>query len=155
PARDLLNRRGFLAHAGSGLGSIALAHLLSSQGLLAGVECGRAIRPAIDPARPHGAPPPHFEPKAKNVLIIFCSGAVSQLDTFDYKPELIKRHGQPMPGGEKLVTFQGGQGNLTKSPWAFRPRGESGKMVSDLLPLLGDMADEMCFIHSLTSKTNT
>ena len=44
--------------------------------------------------------------------MIFCSGAVSHLDTFDYKPELIKRHGQPMPGADKLVTFQGEQGNL-------------------------------------------
>ena len=87
--------------------------------------------------------------------MIFCSGAVSQLDTFDYKPELIKRHGQPMPGGEKLITFQGEQGNLTKSPWEFRPYGQSGKMVSDLVPHLGELADEMCFIHSLTGKTNT
>ncbi len=87
--------------------------------------------------------------------MIFCSGAVSQIDTFDYKPELIKRHGQPMPGAEGLITFQGQQGNLNKSPWEFRPRGQSGKMVSDLVPHLGALADEMCFIHSLTGKTNT
>jgi hypothetical protein len=87
--------------------------------------------------------------------MIFCSGAVSQVDTFDYKPELIKRHGQPMPGAEGLITFQGQQGNLTKSPWEFRPRGQSGKMVSDLVPHLGALVDEMCFIHSLTGKTNT
>ena len=82
-------------------------------------------------------------------------GACSQIDTLDYKPELIRRHDQPMPGSEKLVTFQGENGNLIKSPYAFRPRGESGKMTSDLLPQLGELADEMCFIHSLTSQTNT
>jgi uncharacterized protein DUF1501 len=68
---------------------------------------------------------------------------------------LIKRHGTPMPGGDKLVTFQGASGNLTKSPWEFKPRGQSGKYVSELLPNLAELADEMCFIHSMTSKTNT
>ena len=60
-----------------------------------------------------------------------------------------------MPGGEKLVTFQGANGNLTKSPYAFKPRGQSGKYVSDLLPNLAELADEMCFIHSMTAKANT
>jgi hypothetical protein len=87
--------------------------------------------------------------------MIFCSGAISQVDTWDYKPELIKRHGQPMPGGDKLITFQGEQGNLMKSPWEFKPRGQSGKMVTDLLPKLGELADEMCFLHGMTGKTNT
>ena len=60
-----------------------------------------------------------------------------------------------MPGGENLVTFQGANGNLTKSPYAFKPRGQSGKFVSDLLPNLAELADEMCFIHSMTAKANT
>ena len=60
-----------------------------------------------------------------------------------------------MPGAEGLKTFQGAQGNLTRSPWEFKPRGQSGKMVSELVPQLGELADEMCFIHSLTGKTNT
>ena len=59
-----------------------------------------------------------------------------------------------MPGGN-IVTFQGEQGNLTQSPWKFRPRGESGKMISELVDHLGELADDMCFIHSMTSKTNT
>ncbi len=96
-----------------------------------------------------------FPAKAKNVLVIFCSGACSQLDTFDYKPELIKRHDQPMPGGDKIRTFQAAQGNLQQSPWKFKPRGESGKLITDLVPHLGELADDMCFIHSMTSKTNT
>ena len=87
--------------------------------------------------------------------LIFCCGACSQLDTFDYKPELIRRHGQPLPGSEKLITFQGEQGTLTRSPWEFRPRGQCGKMISDLVPHLGELADDICFIHSMQGKTNT
>lgn len=148
----LLQRRRFLADTVSGLSGIALASLLSGEGLLAEES---PIRPSIDPSRPFAARSPHIAARAKRVLVIFCSGACSQLDTFDYKPELIRRHGQPLPGGESLVTFQGAQGNLTQSPWAFKPRGESGKMVSELVPQLAELADDMCFIHSLTSKTNT
>ncbi|MFT5131240.1 MAG: hypothetical protein ACI8W8_004876, partial [Rhodothermales bacterium] len=149
----LLNRRHFLDHSARGLSGIALASLLQQENLLAADRA--PIRPVIDPSRPFAPRNTHHRAAAKKVLVIFCSGACSQLDTFDYKPELIKRHGQPLPGAEKLVTFQGGQGNLTKSPWEFRPRGESGKMISDLVPQLGELADDMCFIHSLTSKTNT
>jgi hypothetical protein len=60
-----------------------------------------------------------------------------------------------MPGFEKLITFQGENGALTCSPYVFRPRGQSGKMTSDLLPRLGDLADDLCFVHSVTTKTNT
>lgn len=150
---SLLNRRHFLSHSTTGLSSIALASLLQEQHLLAAETT--PIRPQIEPGRPFAARDSHHEPAAKNVLMIFCSGACSQLDTFDYKPELIKQHGKPMPGAEDLVTFQGQQGMLTKSPWEFTPRGESGKMVSALVPRLGELADDMCFIHSLTGKTNT
>ncbi len=148
----LLNRREFLAHTATGLGGIALTHLLGRDSAWANPA---PIRPDINPANPNAPRAPHFAPRAKRVLMIFCSGAVSQIDTFDYKPELIKRHGQAMPGAEGLITFQGAQGNLNKSPWEFRARGQSGKMVSDLVPHLGALADEMCFIHSLTGKTNT
>src|SRR4051794_37449185 len=135
--RRLLDRRAFLRHSVSGLGAIALASLLRGEGLLA--DTGRNSVPDIRPEHPLSPRPPHFAPKARRVLVIFCSGACSQLDTWDYKPELIKRHGQPLPGGDKLITFQGGQGNLTRSPWRFSPRGQSGKYVSDLLPNLADL----------------
>ncbi|WP_417732643.1 DUF1501 domain-containing protein [Rosistilla oblonga] len=147
------SRRQLLLNAAGGLGGIAVASMLHQQGLLAANNA--PLRPQIDPSQPFASRDSHFAPRAKNVLMIFCSGACSQIDTFDYKPELIKRHGQPLPGAENLLTFQGAQGNLTKSPWKFRPRGESGKMVSDLVPMLGELADEMCFFHSLTGKTNT
>ena len=145
--RSLLDRRGFLAHAATGIGGLALASLLRGQNVL-GSPTGKSPSPLAPRA-------PHFAPKAKRVLVIFCSGACSQLDTWDYKPELIKRHGQPLPGADKLITFQGEQGTLTQSPWAFRPRGKCGKYTSDLLPHLGQLVDEMCFIHSMTARSNT
>ncbi len=150
---DILDRRKFLGHTAQGLSGIALASLLQNEGLLA--DDKSPLRPRINPALPFAAREPHFSAKAKNVLMIFCAGACSQLDTFDYKPELIKRNGEPLPGADGLLTFQGKQGNLTKSPWEFKPRGQCGKMVSDLVPMLGELADDMCFIHSLTGKTNT
>ena len=149
--RHLLDRRGFLGHMASGMGGIALSALLAEQGLLAADT--NPARPG--PANPLAPKPPHFAAKAKRVLHIFCTGAVSHLDTWDYKPALIQRDGQPMPGVEKLITFQGENGNLARSPWKFRPRGESGKYISDLVPHLAARADDMCFVHSLTSKTNT
>ena len=149
---SFLNRRNFLKDTGKGLGGIALTSLLARDGLLASNE---PIRPNIEPTKPFSARISHFSPSTKNVIVIFCSGACSQLDTFDYKPDLIKFHGQPMPGGKNLKTFQGEQGNLIKSPWNFKPRGQTGKMISDLVPQLGELADELCFIHSLTGKTNT
>ena len=147
-------RREFLSNLSTGLGGIALASLLNDEGLLA-AEASTPIRPKIDPAHSYAPREAHFPAKAKNVLVIFCSGACSHLDTFDYKPELIKRHDQPMPGGDTIRTFQAVQGNLQQSPWKFKPRGESGKMVTDVVPQLGELADEMCFLHSMTSKTHT
>jgi len=150
--RHLLDRRQFLAHMGSGLGGIALSALLADQGLLAAEMNGAVTTKLANPLAPK---PPHHRAKAKQVIHIFCTGAVSHLDTWDYKPELIKRHGQPMPGAGKLVTFQGENGNLTKSPWEFKPRGQTGKYVSELIPHLAGCVDDICFVHSLTSKSST
>ena len=149
----LPSRRKLLLDTANGLAGIALASLLHQEQTRSADAA--PLRPNIDPASPFAARSVHFPERAKNVLMIFCSGACSQIDTFDYKPELIRQHGRPMPGADELITFQGAQGNLTQSPWKFRPRGECGKMISDLVPMLGDLADDMCFIHSLTGKTNT
>src|SRR5262245_20114442 len=150
-AQHLVNRRRFLADFATGIGGIALASLLTEQGLLAADKDSPDIRPdaPLAPRRPH------FAPKAKRILHVFCTGAVSHLDTFDYKPELEKRHGQPMPGTDALITFQGPNGNLVRPMWKSRPRGQCGKMISDLLPHLAELADELCFIHSMTSKSLT
>ena len=150
---SLLNRRELFGNFSTGLAGLALAALNDSRP--AHAEEHGPIRPAIDPARPHAPRQSHYSPRAKNVLMIFCSGALSHVDTWDYKPELIKRHDTPMPGSDKLITFQGENGNLIKSPWTFRPRGECGKMISDLLPNLAELADDISFIHSMTAKSNT
>src|SRR5438552_18069456 len=131
--RRLLDRRDFLAHAGFGLAGVALTSLLADQGLLA-AEQPPKWSPTFRPEAPLAARPPHFAAKAKRVLMIFCSGALSHVDSFDHKPELIKRHGAQLPGADKLETFQGKHGALTKPLWPFRPRGQCGKMISDLFP---------------------
>ncbi len=146
--RQLLVRRSFLSQTGTSLGAIALASLLQKDGLLAG------RKPDIDSAHPHASRKSHFPAKAKNVLVIFCAGACSQLETFDYKPELIKRDGTPLEGGP-AVTFQGPAGNLARPQYKFRPYGETGKMVSDMVPNLGSLVDDIAFVHTLTSKSNT
>ena len=150
PPRTSLDRRQFLGDSATLLGSTALVTLLGQDGVLADAP----IRPVINPSRPHASRSAHFLPRARQVLMIFCSGGFSPLDSFDYKPELVRRHGEPLPG-KKLITFQGEQGQLTRPLYPFRPRGESGKMVSTLVDHLGELADEMCFVHSVTTKTNT
>ena len=149
--RRLLDRRGFLGDSATALGSIALSSLLAGDSMLA---AGDPIRPLIDPAYPYAPRPPHFSPKAKNVLVIFCAGAVSQLETWDWKPELVKWDDKPLPGGP-AVTFQGPAGNLARPQYAFKPRGQTGKMVSEMIPHLAELTDDIAFVHSLTSKTNT
>ncbi|MFN6161800.1 MAG: DUF1501 domain-containing protein [Planctomycetota bacterium] len=147
-----MDRRLFLGNSARGLSSIALLAMLSKDSARGGEG---PIRPAIDPSQPYAPRPPHFAPRAKRILVIFASGAISHIDTFDYKPELIARHDTPMPDSSGLITFQGEQGNLIQPRWTFRPRGESGKMTSDLLPQLGLLVDDLCFIHSMTAKSNT
>ncbi|WP_436715127.1 DUF1501 domain-containing protein [Roseiconus lacunae] len=131
------SRRRFLGQSAGALSSIAMTSLADANG------------------GPPSLAATHFAPKAKQVIEIFCSGAISHVDTFDYKPELIRLDGKPMPGQENLVSFQGPNGNLTAPLWKFRPRGQTGKMISDLVPQIGSIADELCFIHSLTNKSNT
>jgi hypothetical protein len=151
----LLDRRGFLGCSATALGSVALTHLLGREGLLAAHPGGpSAASVGADQAHPLRPRPPHFSPKARNVIVIFCAGAVSQLETWDYKPELHRWHDKPMPGGP-AVTFQGPAGNLARPQYAFRPRGQTGKMVSDLIPHLAELTDDIAFVHSLTSKSNT
>ncbi|EMB15324.1 DUF1501 domain-containing protein [Rhodopirellula europaea] len=155
--RRLLDRRSFLGTAGLSTAGLGLASLLQSDGLLAsdvGTAGGKTpIRPSIDPNNPYLPRKAHFDVPAKQVLVIFCPGAVSHVDTFDYKPALTKLHGQKPPG-IPAVTFEGPTGNIAKPFWDFKPRGESGKMVSDLLPHLAEQVDDFCFLHSLNTDTS-
>lgn len=150
--RPQVTRRRFLTGGSEALATLALSSLLA-QDSHGEAAPGSSIK--IDPAHPYRARQAQFPAKAKQVIVVFCSGAVSHVDTFDFKPELIRYHGQPLPGNEQLVSFQGPNGNLTQPLWKFRPRGQCGKMISDLVPHIGELADELCFVHSLTNKSNT
>jgi hypothetical protein len=142
-----LDRRRFLWHAGGGLGGIALSYLLGFDGLLAGDP------PAVQ-GRSHLNGGLHHLAKARRVVQLFMSGAASQVDTFDYKPELIKRHGQPFDPGGKVELFQSSPGACMKSPWGWRQYGQCGKWMSDLVPRLAGCVDDIAFLHSMVSKSN-
>jgi len=153
--RRLLDRRNFMRHSGFSLGALGLASLLrgeESDSRAASSE-KPPIRPKIDPDQPYAPRGAHFPAAAKQVLVVYCPGAVSHVDTFDYKPALTKLHGKKPPG-LPAVTFEGPSGNIAKPFWEFKPRGESGKMTSELLPRLGAMADDFCFVHSLHTQTS-
>lgn len=137
-----LSRREFLWHSGGGLGGLALAALLRDEGLLA----ADAPAPARHPAQV-------YPPRAKRVVQLFMAGAASHLDLFDYKPELVKRHGQPSDFGEPVEAFQDGLGPWLKPVWEFRPYGQCGKMLSEVVADLGGVVDELAFIHNLVGKT--
>src|SRR5262249_13096938 len=139
--QGFIDRRRFLWHLGGGLGGIALAHLLSRDGLLAAERADRKK------GRHHPA-------RAQRVVQLFMSGAASQVDTFDYKPELLKRHGQPFDPGGKVELFQSSPGAVMKSPWTWKPYGRCGKYISSLLPHLGTCVDDIAFIHSMVSRSN-
>ena len=155
--RHLLNRRHFLGTAGLSTMGLALAGMLDADGLLAAepktVSGTQPVRPNIDPNNPYAPRRSHFDVPAKQVLVIYCPGAVSHVDTFDYKPALTTLHGQKPPGLPE-VTFEGPTGNIARPFWKFKPRGETGKMVSDLLPNLAQQVDDFCFLHALTTDTS-
>ncbi len=143
--RPRVSRRNFLWEAGGGLGGIALASLLNQNGLLADDE------PAKGTLATSGIL--HHPPKAKRVVQMYMSGAASHVDTFDYKPELIKRHGQKWDPGEKVELFQNGLGNTMQSPWKWQQYGECGKHLNDIVAPLGECVDDMAFVHSMVGKT--
>lgn len=142
---QLASRRQFLWNLGGGLGGVALAQLLADEGLLA------ADSPQAQPALSGGL---HHPAKAKRVVQFFMSGAASQCDTFDYKPDLIKLNGQPFDPGEKVELFQSSPGDCMASPWAWKQHGQCGKWMSDLVPHLATCVDDMAFVHTMVSKSN-
>ena len=148
---DALSRRGFLGDVTTGLAGVGLLSLLAEERPARAEGAAAAQGPAWAP----GQGRTHHPAKARRVLQIFCPGAASHIDLWDHKPELEKRHGSPLPGEENLVSFQGKNGNLMRSPWAFRPAGRSGKMLSSMLPHMAAHADDIAFLHGMVSKTNT
>jgi len=135
-------RRHWLQRAGAGVGGLGLATLLADEGLLDGG----------DPLAPRKG---HFGGKAKSVIWLFINGGPSQVDTWDYKPELEKMDGKELNGFDKNTGFfANAVGPLMKSPFEFTPRGQCGKMVSSLFPKLGEHVDKMAFIHSGHTESN-
>lgn len=140
-------RRAFLRRAGNGFGLLALAGLLDQQGMRA-----HAAEASINPLAPKSR---HFPAKAKSVIWLFMNGGPSQVDTWDYKPELTKRDGQELPGFDKNTGFFVDQvGPLMKSPFKFQQHGQSGTWVSELFPNLAKHVDKMAFIHSCWTDSN-
>ena len=145
-----LSRRELLSRCGMGAGMLGLASILQDQRLLGGTADAAQTR-----ANPLAARQPHFPARAKSVIWLFINGGPSQVDTWDYKPELEKRDGQSLEGLDPQTGFfRDAVGGLMKSPFAFRQHGECGKWVSDLFPHLSGHVDKMAFIHSGYAKSN-
>ena len=145
----LLSRRDLFRRAGHGAGLLALAGLLDDQRLL----MPRAMAaPSGDPLAPR---PPQLKTRAKSVIWLFMNGGPSQVDTWDYKPELTRRHGQELPGFDKKTGFfTDSVGPLMKSPFAWAQHGQSGTWASDLFPHLSRHVDKMAFLHSCHTESN-
>jgi hypothetical protein len=141
-----LTRRHFFSRLTMGLGGAALAHLLPKPGLL-GAE---AAVPAI--------PAPHFAPKAKRIIYLFMSGGPAQQDLFDYKPLLNQRNGEPLPpevrGVQRLTGMSANQAALplAGSHFKFAQHGQSGAWMSELLPKLSGVSDELCIIKCMWTE---
>jgi len=138
----LFSRRDALRHTACGFGSLALAGLAGEQ--------ARAASRGAEPMQPH------HPPRAKRVIFIFMQGGPSHVDTFDHKPLLAKYHDQEFDFADDRVKAKTGMRTsahkLMKSPWAFRPYGETGHLVSDLFPHTARHVDRLCFVHSLHTE---
>ena len=146
-----INRRHFFGRASTGLGMLGLASLLNPQ-LFADEHPGRNAMGGLTDL-------PHFRPKAKRVIYLFQSGGPSQLDLYDEKTELIKRFGEEVPKSvypdDRKTTMTLGQKQFVTAPsrFGYRSHGESGLRLTELLPHLGSVADEMCVIRSMYTET--
>jgi hypothetical protein len=151
PSPAFASRRDFLRRAGGGCGMLALAGLLDHEGLLS-TRVGAADLNTLNPLAPKQS---HFPAKAKSVIWLFINGGPSQVDTWDYKPELTKRDGQELKGFDKNTGFFTDQvGPLMKSPFRWRQHGQSGTWVPEIFPEMAKHVDDMAFIHSLYTETN-
>jgi hypothetical protein len=132
------SRRAFLQTMSSGFGWLAFNSLLADKAFSSRIQLS----------------PPHHPPKAKRVVWFFMDGGLSHLDSFDFKPRLVCENGQPLnvPGRKEDITGRTSAAIL-KSPWDFRPYGESGKMISDLFPQIGSCADDLTFLHAVTGPS--
>ena len=134
----LTARRRFLHRVGGGFGAAALAAILND---------------TETAASPLSAKTPHHRATAKSVIQIFCPGGLSHVDTWDYRPELDKRQGQPFDPDGKLQFFASKPGPCQGSYFPFRQHGQCGRWISDLFPRLATCVDDIAFIHSMQSKS--
>ncbi len=141
--RATIDRREWFHWVKCGLGGAALTSLLSRDGKMHAAGVGQAADP-----------PPHHPPKATRAIHICLTGGLSQVDSFDHKPELASLNGKSLVADERPDVFFGRVGLLRKSDWSFRRRGESGLWVSELFPHLGGVADELTVIHSMVAETS-
>ena len=141
-----MSRRHFLSSFGMGLGSIALSSLLKPDALLGATNSRGSLGTS------------HFPPKAKRIIYLFQSGGPSQLDLYDPKPTLIKKHGTELPEeirqGQRLTAMSGNQASLplAGSPFKFNPHGQSGIEISDALPHISSIADDICLVRSMHTE---
>ena len=141
-----MSRRHFLSSFGMGLGSIALSSLLKPEALLGATNSRGSLGIS------------HFPPKAKRIIYLFQSGGPSQLDLYDPKPTLIKKHGTELPEeirqGQRLTAMSGNQASLplAGSPFKFNPHGQSGIEISDALPHISSIADDICLVRSMHTE---
>jgi hypothetical protein len=146
PAATPLDRRAWLQRAGLGCGWLACQSLLMESGRLTYADDG------INPLSPRAS---HFPSAVKSVIWLFLNGGPSQVDTFDYKPELERRDGQELAGFDKNTGFfTGAVGPLMKSPFQFRQHGESGAWVSEIFPKLAEQVDDLAFLHACWTDSN-
>lgn len=134
-----LYRRSFVRQSLAGLAGVALSDLMLREGAYGS--------PGAGPARLH------HPPKVKRVIQLFMAGAASHVDTFDHKPLLQRHNGQPWDPGETVELFQSTPGACFASPWRFQPYGQSGKWLSDIVAPLGEVVDDIAFVHNLVGQT--
>jgi hypothetical protein len=141
------NRREFIWEMGAGFAGTALTALLAADGFFTRVGCGAEAPPAGSP----GLLPkqPHLTPRARSVIFLMMNGAPSHIDTFDYKPALVKLAGKTLPDDKKFINSGGRKlGFLTPAWRPFRPGGESGLLISDYFPNVREHADKLAVINS-------
>lgn len=146
--QDSLNRRLFLQTSGVGLGATALGSLMADKAGAAGASKAHEALPGF----------PNHAPKAKRIIYLFQSGAPSQMDLFDPKPNLKARHGEDLPDsirmGQRLTTMTSGQAKFPVAPsiFSFAQHGQSGMWMSDLLPHMSRIADDFCMIRTMNTE---
>ena len=144
-----IDRRDALRQLGAGFGTLGLAGVLAQSNMLSGTSHAATATGSDSQLAPKA---PHFAPKAKHVIQLFMPGGPSQVDTFDYKPEIAKHAGE-RPESVDRKSLRNTKMGLMPSPYSFKQYGQCGKYVSEIFPYVAEMVDDICFIHSMHTDT--